>query len=52
MSKEILQVVEVVSNEKDIERDIIFQALESALAMATKKKHKKRPISSKRSAFL
>ena len=39
MSKEILQVVEVVSNEKDIERDIIFQALESALAMATKKKH-------------
>ncbi len=39
MSKEILQVVEVVSNEKDISREVIFQALESALAMATKKKH-------------
>lgn len=39
MSKEILQVVEVVSNEKDVSREVIFQALESALAMATKKKH-------------
>ena len=39
MSKEILQVVEVVSNEKDVSRDVIFEALESALAMATKKKH-------------
>ena len=39
MSKEILQVVEVVSNEKDVSRDVIFQALESALAMATKKRY-------------
>ena len=39
MSKEILQVVEVVSNEKDVSREVIFEALESALAMATKKKH-------------
>ncbi|MBT7479249.1 MAG: transcription termination/antitermination protein NusA [Gammaproteobacteria bacterium] len=39
MSKEILQVVEVVSNEKDVSRDVIFEALESALAMATKKRH-------------
>ena len=34
MNKEILQVVEVVSNEKDVDRDVIFEALESALAMA------------------
>ncbi len=39
MNKEILQVVEVVSNEKDVDREVIFQALESALAMATKKKY-------------
>jgi N utilization substance protein A len=39
MSKEILQVVEVVSNEKDVSREVIFQALESALAMATKKRY-------------
>ncbi len=40
MNKEILQVVEVVSNEKDVDRDVIFEALESALAMATKKRYK------------
>ncbi len=39
MSKEILQVVEVVSNEKDVSREVIFQALESALEMATKKRY-------------
>ena len=39
MSKEILLVVDAVSNEKDVERDVIFQALEAALASATRKKH-------------
>lgn len=39
MSKEILLVVESVSNEKGVPEDIIFEALESALAMATKKRY-------------
>lgn len=38
MSKEILTVVEVVSNEKGVAREIIFEALEEALATATRKK--------------
>ncbi len=37
-NKEILLVVDAVSNEKDIEPEIIFQAIESAIATATKKK--------------
>jgi transcription termination/antitermination protein NusA len=39
MSKEILLVVEAVSNEKDVEKEVIFEALEAAIAMATKKKY-------------
>lgn len=39
MNKEILAVVEAVSNEKSLPRKKIFEALESALATATKKKH-------------
>ncbi|MGF1741072.1 transcription termination factor NusA [Vibrio profundum] len=39
MSKEILAVVEAVSNEKAIPRESIFEALEIALATSTKKKH-------------
>ncbi len=39
MSKEILLVVDAVSNEKDVDKEIIFQALEAALASATRKKH-------------
>ena len=39
MSKEILLVVESVSNEKGIAREAIFQAIEQALVAATKKKH-------------
>ncbi|WP_392565940.1 transcription termination factor NusA [Utexia brackfieldae] len=38
MNKEILAVVEAVSNEKALSREKIFEALESALATATKKK--------------
>tara|TARA_R110002096_G_scaffold110035_1_gene240446 strand:- start:1717 stop:3219 length:1503 start_codon:yes stop_codon:yes gene_type:complete len=36
-NKEILMVVEVVSNEKEIDRGVLFEAIEAALAMATKK---------------
>lgn len=39
MSKEILLVAEAVSNEKAVPREKIFEALESALAHATKKKY-------------
>ena len=39
MNKEILMVVDAVSNEKGVEKDVIFEALEAALAMATKKKY-------------
>ena len=39
MSKEILLVVEAVSNEKGVSEDIIFEALELALATATKKRY-------------
>jgi N utilization substance protein A len=39
MSKEILLVVDVVSNEKDIEKEDIFEALELALEAATVKKN-------------
>lgn len=38
MNKEILTVVDVVSNEKGVAKDIIFEALEAALASATKKR--------------
>ena len=39
MSKEILLVVESVSNEKGVPEEIIFDALEVALATATKKRY-------------
>lgn len=39
MSKEILLVVDSVSNEKGVSKDIIFDALELALATATKKRY-------------
>lgn len=42
MNKEILAVVEAVSNEKSLPREKIFEALESALATATKKNTSKR----------
>ena len=39
MSKEILSVVEVVSAEKGVAKEIIFEAIEAALASATRKRH-------------
>ncbi|MDD4893424.1 MAG: NusA N-terminal domain-containing protein, partial [Candidatus Rickettsiella isopodorum] len=38
MKKEILLVAETVSNEKDVDKELICKAIEAALAMATKKK--------------
>ena len=38
-SKEILMVAEAVSNEKGVSKEIIFEAIEIALATATKKRH-------------
>jgi len=39
MNKEILMVVDAVSNEKGVDKEIIFEALEAALASATRKRH-------------
>ena len=39
MNKEILMVVDAVSNEKGVDKEVIFDALEAALASATRKKH-------------
>ncbi|SEP58663.1 NusA antitermination factor [Ectothiorhodospira magna] len=39
MNKEILLVVDAVSNEKGVEKAVIFEAIEAALASATRKKH-------------
>ena len=39
MSKEILLVAEAVSNEKGVDKGIIFEAIEQALASATKKRY-------------
>ena len=40
MNKEILLVIETVSNEKNVSKEVIVDAIESALASATKKKYK------------
>jgi N utilization substance protein A len=39
MNKEILMVVDAVSNEKGVDKEIIFEALEAALASATRRKY-------------
>ena len=44
MSKEILMVVDAVSNEKGVSREVIFEAIESALAMATRKLNEEEEI--------
>jgi len=38
-NKEILLVVDAVSNEKGLHKEVIFQAIESALEMATRKRY-------------
>jgi N utilization substance protein A len=44
MSKEILMVADAVSNEKGVSREVIFEAIESALAMATRKRDEEEEI--------
>ena len=39
MSKEILMVADAVSNEKGMDKDVIFEAIEAALASASRKRH-------------
>ena len=39
MNQEILMVAESVSNEKDLPKDTIFEAIELALASAAKKRY-------------
>ncbi|WP_435103958.1 transcription termination factor NusA [Arhodomonas sp. AD133] len=39
MSKEVLLVVEAISNEKGVDKEVIFEAIEAALASATRKRH-------------
>lgn len=39
MNKNVLLVAEAVSNEKGVGKDIIYEAIEAALASATRKKH-------------
>lgn len=39
MSKEILLVADAVSNEKGVDKGVIFEAIETALAAATKKRY-------------
>ena len=39
MNKEILYVVDAVSNEKGVDKNVIFEAIEAALASATRKRH-------------
>jgi transcription termination/antitermination protein NusA len=41
MNKDILYVVDAVSNEKGVDKEIIFEAIEAALASATRKKNGK-----------
>lgn len=39
MSKEVLLVVEAISNEKGVDREVIVEAIEAALASASKKRY-------------
>ncbi len=39
MNKEILMVVDAVSNEKGVDKEVIFEAIEAALASATRKRY-------------
>ena len=39
MNKNVLLVVDAVSNEKGVDKEITFEAIEAALASATRKRH-------------
>ena len=40
MNKDILLVIETVSNEKNVSKDIVIEAIEEALKIAVKKKYR------------
>ena len=40
MNKEILMVIETVSNEKNVSKDVIVDAIEHAIASSVKKKYR------------
>jgi transcription termination/antitermination protein NusA len=40
MSREMLMLVDALAREKNVDRDVVFEALEQALASATKKRFK------------
>jgi len=39
MSREVLMLADALAREKNVERDIVFEALEMALASASKKRY-------------
>ncbi|MBH8581117.1 transcription termination factor NusA [Bisbaumannia pacifica] len=45
MSKEILAVVDAISNEKGVPREVIFEAVEAALASASRKRFEDQEVS-------
>ncbi len=47
MSKELLLVVDAVANEKGVPRDVIFEAMEAALASAAKKRYPSEDVSAR-----
>ena len=47
MSKELLLVVDVVANEKGVDRDVIFDAMEAALASAAKKRYPEEDVAAR-----
>ena len=39
MSREVLLLVDALAREKNVDKDVVFAALEAALASATKKRY-------------
>src|SRR5215468_4815525 len=47
MSKELLLVVDAVANEKGVDKDVIFDAMEAALASAAKKRYSEEDVATR-----
>src|SRR5690348_6968708 len=47
MSKELLLVVDAVANEKGVDKNVIFEAMEAALASAAKKRYSSEDVSTR-----
>jgi len=47
MSKELLLVVDAVANEKGVDKDVIFDAMEAALASAAKKRYPEQDVATR-----